>query len=259
VSLPTFPSAPAQGPNGPDMPNPYFQFKQFIIYHDRCAMKVTTDVCLFGAWCAEEMSNEPHEETKNILDIGSGSGLLSLMIAQKNDCLIDAIEIDKEAAQQAKENIFLSPWKDNINLHHADALNFSFNQSYNVIVSNPPFYENEIESANKQKNVAHHSDGLKLSELFSLAKKQLAAQGSSYLLLPFKRKSEAEKILRREKLFIQKAVIVSQSVKHSPFRLMIKAGHTQMQIEEKHISITGLDQQYTPEFISLLKDYYLYL
>ena len=241
------------------MANPYFQFKQFTIYHDRCAMKVTTDACLFGAWCAEEMSNEPHEKTKNILEIGSGSGLLSLMIAQKNDYLIDAIEIDKEAAQQAKENISLSPWKDNINLHHADALNFSFNQSYKVIVSNPPFYENEIESANKQKNVAHHSDGLRLSELFSLVKKQLAAHGNFYLLLPLKRKSEAEKFLRKEKLFIQKAVVVSQSVKHQPFRLMIKVGHESMQMEEKQISITDEKQQYTLEFISLLKDYYLYL
>jgi tRNA1Val (adenine37-N6)-methyltransferase len=242
------------------MPNPYFQFKQFIIYHDRCAMKVATDACLFGAWCAEEMSNEPYEETKNVLEIGSGSGLLSLMIAQKNDCVIDAIEIDEEAARQAKENISLSPWRNNVNLHHADALNFSFNQSYDVIVSNPPFYENEIESANKQKNLAHHGDGLKLSELFSLVKKQLATHGQFYLLLPFKRKSEAEKLLSKEKLFIQETVIVSQSVKHSPFRLMIKAGHMQRQGEEKkQISITGSDQKYTPEFISLLKDYYLYL
>jgi tRNA1Val (adenine37-N6)-methyltransferase len=248
-----------QEPNGADMANPYFQFKQFTIYHDRCAMKVTTDACLFGAWCAEEMSNEPQEETKNILEIGSGSGLLSLMIAQKNDCLIDAIEIDEEAAQQAKENISLSAWKDNVKLHHADVLNFSFNQSYNVIVSNPPFYENEIESANKQKNLAHHGNGLKLSELFSLVKKQLATHGNFYLLLPFKRKSEAEKILRRENLFIQKMIIVSQSVKHQPFRLMIKAGHAPMQIEEKHIFITDEKQQYTLEFVSLLKDYYLYL
>jgi tRNA1Val (adenine37-N6)-methyltransferase len=247
------------GQNGADMANPYFQFKQFTIYHDRCAMKVTTDACLFGAWCAEEMNNEPREKTKNILEIGSGSGLLSLMIAQKNDYLIDAIEIDKEAAQQAKENISLSPWKNNVNLHHADALNFSFNQSYDVIVSNPPFYENEIESANKQKNIAHHGNGLKLSELFSLVKKQLAVHGNFYLLLPFKRKSEAEKILRRENLFIQKAVVVSQSVKHRPFRLMIKAGHIPMQVEEKQISITDEKQQYTLEFISLLKDYYLYL
>jgi tRNA1Val (adenine37-N6)-methyltransferase len=241
------------------MPNPYFQFKQFIIYHDRCAMKVATDACLFGAWCAEEMSNEPYEETKNVLEVGGGSGLLSLMIAQKNDCVIDAIEIDEEAAQQAKENISLSPWRNNVNLHHADALNFSFNQSYDVIVSNPPFYENEIESANKQKNLAHHGDGLKLADLFSLVKKQLTTHGQFYLLLPFKRKSNAEKLLSKEKLFIQETTIVSQSVKHSPFRLMIKAGHMQIQGEEKQISITGPDQQYTPEFISLLKDYYLYL
>jgi tRNA1Val (adenine37-N6)-methyltransferase len=248
-----------QEPNGADMPNPYFQFKQFTIHHDRCAMKVTTDACVFGAWCAEEIGNEPHEEAKNILEIGSGSGLLSLMIAQKNNCFIDAIEIDEEAAKQAKENIFLSPWRKNVYLHHADVLNFSFNQSYNIIVSNPPFYENEIESSSKKKSLAHHGDGLKLSALFSLVKNQLAARGNFYLLLPFKRRAEAEKILRKEKLFIQKAIVILQSVKHPPFRIMIKASHTPMHVEEKQISIADDKQQYTLEFISLLKDYYLYL
>src|SRR6186997_1678891 len=116
------------------MPNPYFQFKQFTINHDRCAMKVTTDSCLFGSWCAEEIKNENNkEETKKILDIGTGSGLLSLMIAQKNDCFIDAIEMDEAAAQQAIQNIAASAWNDGINVHQINALDYSYQQPYDAI------------------------------------------------------------------------------------------------------------------------------
>ncbi|MDQ6609132.1 MAG: 50S ribosomal protein L11 methyltransferase, partial [Bacteroidota bacterium] len=95
------------------MPNTYFSFKQFTIYQDRCAMKVTTDGCLFGSWCANEIYKLIHSQVY-LLDIGAGTGLLSLMIAQKNKCVIDAIEIDKEAAMQAIENISASPWNKKI-------------------------------------------------------------------------------------------------------------------------------------------------
>ena len=242
------------------MANPYFRFKQFTIYHDRCAMKVTTDSCLFGSWCAEEIRNEnKKEETKTVLDIGSGSGLLSLMIAQKNDCFIDAVEIDKGAAEQAKENVAASPWKDRINVHQINALDFSHHKSYDVVISNPPFYENELESPDNKKNTAHHGEGLKLSQLIVLIKKQLVTGGSFYLLLPYKRKTEIEKIIADENLFIQKKMIVSQSLVHLPFRLMIKGINTPSTIEEKQIFITGEQKQYSQEFIAYLKDYYLYL
>src|SRR5215213_7485932 len=109
------------------MPNSFFKFKQFTVHHDRCAMKVTTDACVFGAWSAEEIR---HLDPKQILDIGVGSGLLSLMIAQKNEAAIDAVEIDKEAAEQARENIQASPWKDHIHVTNENVLHLDTEKKY---------------------------------------------------------------------------------------------------------------------------------
>lgn len=223
-------------------------------------MKVTTDACLFGAWCAEEIQSDKLQKANtSLLDIGTGTGLLSLMIAQKNKCTIDAVEIEKEAAQQAIENASASPWKQLIDVHHGDVLNFPGRSFYDIIISNPPFYEREIVSTDNQKNKAHHGDGLKLSELASFINSHLASAGSFYLLLPFKRKSEVEIILKKQGLFIQKRIIVSPSPGSSPLRLMIKGSHEPDAMKEEQIFIANAQKQYTPTFISLLKDYYLYL
>ncbi|MDP4263910.1 MAG: methyltransferase, partial [Bacteroidota bacterium] len=137
------------------MANNYFQFKQFIIHQDRCAMKVTTDACLFGAWAAKRIRNSG-DRTLNMLDIGTGTGLLSLMIAQQCDALIDAIEIDKVAAGQAEENVTSSPWKEKIRITQGDIKYFAKSSSsrYDIVICNPPFYENELVSPSHEKNIA---------------------------------------------------------------------------------------------------------
>ena len=240
------------------MANSFFQFKQFTIQQDRCAMKVTTDACLFGAWAAEKVGNSKSEISK-ILDIGTGTGLLSLMLAQKINVPIDAIEIDKDAFEQAKENIFASPWAERINIFHADAKEFIFPGKYDVVISNPPFYENELKSDDIKKNIAHH-EGITLNELLSAIKKNLSADGEFYLLLPYKRNTEMEKLIALKELSVAQKTLVRQSVNHDYFRIMISGRHKQS--EEKiimgEISIWNDQQQYTNEFIKLLRDYYLY-
>src|SRR5690349_20415880 len=120
-------SALPPGPNGIDMGNSYFQFKEFIVQQDRCAMKVTTDACLFGAYVAEKITNLKmgfRDTSISILDFGTGTGLLSMMIAQKVFCTIDAVEIDPAASQQAKDNVDASPWQHRIQIINQDILKF---------------------------------------------------------------------------------------------------------------------------------------
>jgi len=240
------------------MPNPYFSFKQFTVYHNRTAMKVTTDACLFGAWCAEEIRTG-NQEIKTLMDIGAGTGLLSLMAAQKNKLDIDAVEIDKEAAAQAKENITASPWKECIKILHADVLHLSSSTVYDAIISNPPFYENELESGKEQKNLAHHGHGLTLRQLLAVIKSRLTDEGTFFLLFPYKRMQELENELEKENFSVEKKVMVQQSTRHQPFRIMIKGSRRVQRSESFHISITNEEREYTESFKTLLKDYYLHL
>jgi len=225
-------------------------------------MKVTTDACLFGAWVAEEDKSEKII-TKNVLDIGTGTGLLSLIYAQKNLLAeIDAMEIDQDAYAQAKENAAASSFAERINIIHDDVKRFTFSEKYDCIISNPPFYEKEISSDNEKKNIAHHHLGLLFEELLGIIKGNLSSSGTFYLLLPFKRSEEIKKIILKEDLYVSKIVFVKQSTKHNYFRIMIagklsQEDHPETLIEE--ISIWDDQQQYKKEFKELLKDYYLYL
>jgi len=244
------------------MPNPYFKFKQFTIWQNRCAMKVTTDACLFGAIQGLEAENL-NLKIENALDIGTGTGLLALMFAQKvPDVQIDAIEIDTPAAEQARENIIASPWKERIHIIHADAKEYRFSKKYDLIFSNPPFYENDLKTEEEQKNTARHSHHLKLEELLVIIKNNLKPEGFFSLLLPYKRSDEIKKLLSKKEFAILKMILFRQSVNHDYFRIMLTgknnpAGKEEIRIEE--IAILNDSEQYTPEFIRLLKDYYLYL
>jgi tRNA1Val (adenine37-N6)-methyltransferase len=225
-------------------------------------MKVTTDACLFGAWVAEEVRSQASGVASS-LDIGSGTGLLSLMLAQKNpEVEIIGIEIDEDAQKQAKENINASPWKDRIDVLEGDVKDHNFPEKFDLIISNPPFYENEIRSATDSKNVAHHSENLTLKELLAIIKDNLVPMGSFFLLLPYKRNEEIKFFLKNHQLHISKIVFVKQSVKHDYFRIMLKGkinGQPGDETEIEGISIWDDKQQYTPVFVDLLKDYYLYL
>ena len=220
-------------------------------------MKVTTDGCLFGAWCAEGMRKA--EEANAALDIGTGTGLLSLMVAQKNNVPIEAIEIDAEAVQQAVENVGVSPWKDGISVINANLLLWESSKQYDWIFSNPPFYESDLRSDKQGKNMAHHDAALTLSELFRHTKQKLKDDGVFFFLLPAKREKEIEQLLQFQQLYLHKKILVRQTPRHQPFRMMIQGGKGQGNLVAGEIVIKDEEDRYTPAFVQLLKDYYLHL
>lgn len=243
------------------MSNSYFQFKQFTVHQDKCAMKVTTDSCLFGGLVADRINNSTLK-ISNCLDIGTGTGLLSLMLAQKINCHIDALEIDVAAAEQATTNITASPFANKINIVPRDARNFLFEKKYDLIISNPPFYEKELKGDDKKKNIAHHSEELSLTDLLTIIKDNLSTSGKFYLLLPFKRDAEIKKIITSGNFQIEAITYIKQSVKHDYFRMIVSGKFRTENPEEtifEEMAIKEEKGNYTPIFISLLKDYYLQL
>jgi len=239
--------------------NPYFQFKQFTVHHDRSAMKVTTDSCFFGAWASRQIQNSKFE-IRNLLDIGTGTGLLALIIAQRNDVIIDAVEIDQEAAQQAIENISSSPWKEKIKVYNQNILNYQSDCKYDCIICNPPFYEKELSSEEQKKNIAHHSSEIRLKQVLLEIKRNLKEHGIFFLMFPAKREREIRSMFDESNFYVIKKLFLKQSVNHSAFRIILMATNQKRnQVETTEISIWNENRQYTKEFTDLLKDYYLYL
>ena len=162
------------------MSNNYFQFKQFRIEQGNCAMKVTTDACILGAW------TPIRNDVRRVLDIGAGTGLLSLMLAQRMPGItVDAIELDEEAAAQARLNMDASPWQDSMHVVQADATGYTATAKYDLIISNPPFFNNSLLGDDAQKNNARHTLMLSYDELFDAIDRNLSPTGYASILLPY--------------------------------------------------------------------------
>ncbi|MBS1669255.1 MAG: methyltransferase [Bacteroidetes bacterium] len=237
------------------MPNNYFQFKQFIIHQDQCAMKVCTDACLLGAWFAEKIPNY-----SELLDIGSGTGLLMLMLAQKSKARISGIEIDLQAYKQLKENTGQSKWANRFKVYPGDVRAFSFNEKFDFIISNPPFFENDLVSTVNEKNIAKHSKELSLKELIEAIDANLDSSGSFGILLPYHRSAYFEELAKSYRFHLKEKLLVKQTVTHSYFRSILHFSKNQVgAADEFTLAIQESEGKYSSEFIELMKDYYLKL
>lgn len=241
------------------MANSYFQFKQFTIHQDRTAMKVTTDGCLLGAWVAEQEKKLTAGSSTAIqlLDIGTGTGLLSLMIAQQCRHAITALDMDAAAATQAKENAAASPWSNRITVVQQDIKTWHSPQLFDSIVCNPPFYENEWQSDHASRNMAHHSSHLTLQELIAAINTSISPGGRLYLLLPFKRWPAARLLLEENGWYLHQLLSARQTPRHQPFRVLIQAGKNTGQFVGEEIIIKNEADEYSERFTELLKPYYL--
>ncbi len=238
------------------MPNDYFRFKSFTIQQQHCAMKVTTDSCLFGAWVAAELAKK---QPLRMLDIGTGTGLLALMVAQQQQGHIEAVETEASACEQARENAAASPWAARLTVAEADIRKYSAAQKYDAIFSNPPFYETDLTSPDSRRNLAHHSTGLTLKELLKFIKENLSVTGSFFLLLPFRRLPEIQVQFNTMDLHVHQQLLVRSSDKHDYFRIMLEGTFQPGDCITKMLSIYNAERQYTPAFEKLLQPYYLAL
>lgn len=234
------------------MSNPYFRFKQFAIFHDRCAMKVGTDGTLLGAWTDTA-------GVQRILDIGTGTGLIALMLAQRSQAQIDAVEIDENACLQARENVARSPWSDRIQVYHCPIQDYATTclERYDLIVSNPPFFENAYKAPQKERAIARHSDRLEKIDLLQAATQLLSETGRLAVIYPteeaqiFQEKAEAFGFLCHRKLYVQPTLKIPIK------RVLMELSQTQLQYQETTLTIQTASNIYTPEFITLIKDFYL--
>src|SRR5450631_3674511 len=195
------------------MPNSYFRFKQFVIQQDRSTMKVCTDSCVLGAWTALQLG-----QAKTILDIGTGTGLLALMLAQKSEGAIDAVESDTKSAGQARENIRQTSWSDRIRVVERDVRDYSNDASYDFIITNPPFFESDLHSPVHKKNQVKHDVSLTLDQLLTVISKNLKPHGQFSILLPHHRTAYFENLAITNNFFLQKKLTVRQTPAHAPFR-----------------------------------------
>ncbi|SFH25676.1 tRNA1(Val) (adenine(37)-N6)-methyltransferase [Pontibacter chinhatensis] len=238
------------------MPNSYFQFKQFRVEQDRCAMKVCTDSCVFGAYV--EVG-----KAQRILDIGTGTGLLALMVAQRSGASIDAVEINAEAQQQAQENFTASPWADRLHLHPMPLQAYAQQQlpKYDVILSNPPFFLSSLKSADAAKNTAKHTGELLFEDILYFAQQRLTQHGKLYLLLPPAEALYFAGLAKASVLYLAEVLQVYTYHGGKCIRHIQTYTYTPVTAPEvKDFFIREADKTtYTSEFRQLLQPYYLYL
>jgi len=238
--------------------NNYFQFKQFTVYQEACAMKVCTDACIFGAYLAT-MIHKLQPAADHILDIGAGTGLLSLMMAQQTTGSIDAIEIDEAAFTQARGNIEQSPWKEKISILNQDVLAFNPEKKYDCIVSNPPFFEGDLKSGNQKKDAAKHDSTLTLEQLLQLIDQHLSPTGSFAVLLPYHRLNYFIEIAKATAYCLNEVLLVQHTNAHPFFRGILLFSKTESPVNKKELAIKNKSGDYTAEFCALMQPYYLHL
>lgn len=236
--------------------NKPFQFKQFKVNQDQCAMKIGTDGVLIGAWTS--LKTKP----KSILDIGAGTGLIALILAQRSNAeLIDAIEIDEDAYEQCVDNFEQSPWGDRLFCYHASLDEFAeeIEDQYDLIVSNPPFYSEDFKSDNALRDMARFQEAMPFEHLLESVSKLLSKEGVFSVVIPFKEESRFIVLASDFHLFPNRILHVKGNTTSEIKRSLIEFSFNKTEPIIENLIIETSRHQYTEEYINLSKDFYLKL
>jgi len=231
-----------------------FKFKEFTVNQDRCAMKIGTDGVLLGAWTSVE--HNPF----NVLDIGSGTGLLSLMIAQRSYAdQIEAIEIDDDAFEQCVTNFENSPWADRLFCFHASLIEYieAVDEKFDLIICNPPFYTEDYKTKDNARDLARFSDAMPLEHIIFAVINFLSEKGKFSIVIPFK---DEEKYIEEASLihlFPNRILRVRGNEKSDLKRSLIEFSYSETPIKISELIIETERHQYTEDYINLTKDFYL--
>lgn len=234
-----------------------FKFKEFTVHQDKTAMKVGTDGVLLGAWCPVDFYPD------TVLDIGAGTGVVSLMIAQRSDAMtIDAVELDENAYEQTVVNFEASDWGDRLYCYHASFQEFTDEISqeeerYDLIVSNPPFYSDAFESQNDARNKARFTSSLSFEELIIGVSKILSQNGKFTVIIPFKEEEGFVAIAATKNLFLNSVCRVQGTTTSEIKRSLLVFSFCQTELKEELLIIELARHQYTAAYINLTKDFYL--
>lgn len=230
----------------------HFRFKQFSVAHDKTSHKVGTDGVLLGAWA--DVSN-----AKEILEIGTGSGVISLIVAQRSDeeTKIEAVEIEKDAVDQAKENVKNSPWPEKIVVHHSSIQEFEPQKKYDLIISNPPFFIDSWLPPESKRSQARHTHTLTFPELINHSLRLLNSEGKLAVILPYQEALRFIGEAMRKNLFCVRRLNV-QSRAHKPVeRVLLEFWQKQIPVHESSLVIHGNSNEWSEDYMTLTGEFYL--
>jgi tRNA1Val (adenine37-N6)-methyltransferase len=230
----------------------HFHFKQFTVRHDRSTMKVGTDGVLLGAWA--DIANSKH-----ILDIGTGSGVIALMLAQRtaSDVMIDAVEVEKEDAEQAEENVEHSPWPQRIKVHASSIQNYKSDELYDLIVSNPPYFNNSAKPPNEKRIQARHTTTLPYDVLLRHVKQLLKPSGKLAVILPFTEGIEFETLASQEDLFCVRKTAFRTRREKPIERWLMEFSQSKKMLVEHEILLYNDGLEWSDDYLRLTRDFYL--
>lgn len=230
-----------------------FEFKQFTINQSRCAMKVGTDAVLLGAWIQIEGA-------ESILDIGTGTGVIALMMAQKGTAMITAIDIDASACEQSKENISNSPWPDRIKVLNKSLQQFTINNQhkFDLIVSNPPYFVDAYKSLEEARNQARHADQLPFNEFINCAKLLLHEKGKICIILPTRESIKFRELAAANQLYLTRIMHIKTTEYKDEKRQMLQFELINKKLVDETLVIEQDERHnYSKEYKELTKDFYL--